>query len=87
MMLMALDWITKIVRQLKLPATVDDQAVRAAILAHHPVPPDTAYMPVPRCETCAQWVEPTEARRDLRWCRKLAMLTEPAFGCVEWTAR
>lgn len=35
-----------------LPSVADIQTV---IVAHCPMKPDTAYMPVPRCDSCKHW--------------------------------
>ena len=75
--------------------------VKAIINKWCPFKPDVAYMPVPRCETCAWWErskifsthgECQYARTD-DLDRKLwataydGVLTEADFGCTEWKVK
>lgn len=68
----------------------------AMIIANHcPMKPNVAYMPVPRCESCALW-KPRDDK-DTGWCglRELSqaklwpemydgIITANDFGCVQW---
>ena len=72
-----------------------DQAVDV-ILKHCPMKPDTAYMEVPRCETCRHFLpwkrlsarEPLESiRGDCQlFLGKLNGIRND-FGCVQWEAK
>ncbi len=75
--------------------------VRAAIEKECPFQKDVAYMPVPRCDSCAHWMKPI-LPVIYGECRKLSYQEFPQpcstdedncfqtiadFGCVEWEAR
>lgn len=67
----------------------------AIIVKHCPFKPNVAYMPVPRCETCAHY-EKAPFEDGIGQCRnedlKLApgerrMVIQEDFGCVQWEAK
>lgn len=60
------------------------EKLRDIIAKHCPFKPGVAYMPMPRCETCAHWIE-----LPYYWgrCNPLAIETPPDFGCVQWKAK
>ena len=75
------------------------QMVSEAIDRHVPMKEGVAYMPVPRCETCANWTwRPAAQARDgicdmTKWpdgmriatdCGENTIVTSADFGCVEW---
>ncbi len=63
---------------------------RKIILEHSPMKPDVAYMPVPRCKTCAHWASHTGACTAISIDApklprgSLLLLTTADFGCVRW---
>lgn len=63
--------------------------IRDVILQHCPFLPDTAYMPVPRCETCRHWdhYEDTPFMDDDGLCGVLGEQTNKDFGCVKWETK
>jgi hypothetical protein len=70
--------------------------IRAIILKHCPMLPDVAYMPVPRCETCAHWTQREHDKTtgicglDVTPSHKMwpdmydNIVTTEDFGCVQW---
>lgn len=82
------DWAEEAADEIidKVPIDVGDyrNSVRAwiagAIQRYCPMKPDVAYMPVPRCETCA-FMDPRIA---LPLCRLLNVPVTKDFGCVQW---
>jgi hypothetical protein len=76
---------------------------RTIILKHCPMLPDTAYMPVPRCETCKHWDLDTVTSVNTAECTlptmvarvmydggekiNFRMRTQHDFGCVRWEAK
>ncbi len=70
-----------------------------AIVKHCPFKPDVAYMPVPRCETCAHWERAEYPRPGVHpagrclnkvvWHQydKADIFTFEDFGCVQWKAK
>jgi hypothetical protein len=63
------------------------KTIRMIISKHSPFEPDTAYMPVPRCETCKHL--------DGIYCEVLQSVPSGSripseikqFGCVRWEAK
>lgn len=69
------------------------QEIIAVIQAHCPMEPETAYMKVPRCDTCNWWrrhhaatMAPIERFGDCRYDGGSASIdsTREDFGCVQW---
>lgn len=58
------------------------------IVKHCPFKVDVAYMPVPRCESCAH---ATPYEEHAIWCDALSdganMLFTKGFGCILWEAK
>lgn len=66
------------------------------IICHFPLGPfkaDTAYMEVPRCDTCKYWGQPIRMMNGRGACTKihlasdLLLITDNDFGCVLWEAK
>ncbi len=56
----------------------------AVIVKHSPFLPDVAYMPVPRCETCARWDKSEGvAGSEVGRCLWMNSNTFKSFGCVQ----
>ena len=97
---MLVDWVTqaaKAIRSRWWPTTDD---IRKIILKHQPLKPDTAYMEVPRCETCKYWQkdhsyeEPSgiclrQESYGKIWsdCGDYTIMTSGDFGCVQYEAK
>ncbi len=69
--------------------------IKGIIVQHCPFKPDVAYMPVPRCETCAHWDNLATENKHHGACRLYEhdvyapvsfsrMVTTENFGCVRW---
>jgi hypothetical protein len=71
--------------------------IREVIVKHRPMKEDTAYMPVPRCRSCAWWSPRGEGDPPTGWCNIENSLgneiwtelydrivTTEDFGCVQW---
>lgn len=56
------------------------------IAKHCPFKPDTAYMEVPRCETC-QYLRKAEVHDDRGACNHLQLWVSIDFGCVAWKVK
>jgi hypothetical protein len=73
--------------QLRYPSVpVVPKAYIEIIAKHCPMKPDTAYMEVPRCETC-QYLRRAEAHDDRGACDHLQLWVSTDFGCVAWKAK
>lgn len=73
-----------------------DSWMRDIILKHCSLKPDTAYMPVPRCDSCRHWQldlnykEPSgrcDAAKVWSDCGDYTIMTSRDFGCVQWEAK
>lgn len=63
------------------------EIMRDVIAEHSPFKDGVAYMPVPRCETCAHWTTSTQECAALRTGPLNVIYTSLDFGCVKWNAR
>ena len=95
------DWAQEAAEEInrdKLDFYGNEDEIRRIILKHCPMKPDVAYMPVPRCATCAWWhAHPPNARpRPTGECSSIVVYmettsthlkTEADFGCVRWSPR
>lgn len=63
----------------------------AEIVAKHcPFKPDVAYMPVPRCDSCARWARPDPKQDGIctLWKgNRIVVTTSADYGCVRWEAK
>ena len=69
------------------------------IRTHCPFEPDVAYMPVPRCDSCAHWIPVKHLEHTWSACEELStgrvastegddvIQTRADFGCVQWKAK
>lgn len=88
-----IDWMNEAAREIvqfgsrEYDLYLTQAEAREIIEKHSPFKPDVAYMPVPRCETCAHWQSSTKACAALRSGPLSCIYTAPDFGCVKWKAR
>lgn len=64
--------------------------VPAIIAKHCPFKPDVAYMPVPRCDSCARWARPDPKQDGICTLWKgnqIVVTTSADYGCVRWEAK
>jgi hypothetical protein len=52
-----------------------------------PFKPDVAYMPVPQCETCANYRTSLLHKPNEGYCDMLVSFVTADFGCVRWEAK
>lgn len=90
----ARDWMSALADAIQRDYGVDTSAESArpslvALIAKHcPFRTDVAYMPVPRCDGCAQWTPSTQECAELREGKIFSRIfTAPDFGCVRWSPR
>lgn len=87
---MALDWLTKAAREIAAsPHYLDEEDVRAILVAHVPFQLDALYMPVPRCEGCASFYQAVHLHHDANegYCDTIVAHVTRDFGCVKWEAK
>ncbi len=91
------DWIGAAASEIR-ESTGDlaNSEIREIISRHCPLAPDVAYMPVPRCDTCAHWtlrpeyVEPhgaCTAEEIGSDCNDYTIIVPADFGCVQWKSK
>ena len=84
------DWVKDTARELEeadgwgKESANTAEAIEAVIVRHSPFKPNVAYMPVPRCETCAHWAHYPHHLPSIGICESLGMRVGTDFGCVEW---
>jgi hypothetical protein len=95
------DWVGEVAEQAAQHVGVELRRTIATLIAEHcPLAPDTAYMVVPRCETCRYWTPPRAAASTQGVCviltaalsavavrPPIVIAVAPGFGCVEWAPR
>lgn len=89
-------WVERAVKEiLEDGITFNVEQIKAIIALNCPFEEGVAYMPVPRCETCAHWSEFRNVDGEGE-CKKMQMPTSGGvyylqttadFGCVQWKAR
>lgn len=87
----AKDWLAKAIDEIATevyetsgPGTgIHVDEMRAIFDKHCPFKTDVAYIPVPRCDSCAHW---TGMPSYWGSCKQLVITTPPDFGCVQWRA-
>jgi hypothetical protein len=76
------DWMIEAAKELTRFGDAHEETYRSIITKHSPFKSGVAYMPVPRCETCAQFIQHKDP--ELGVCLKLNQLVRTDFGCVQW---
>jgi hypothetical protein len=101
---MAKDWMTEAAKEMHVESALGvrpylgRERYREIIAKHCPLKPDTAYMPVPRCETCKHWrpYPPNAMSRPAGDCASITIYSEQGtrpfgtaldFGCVRWEGK
>lgn len=92
---MATDWTIRAAKRIgdiffNMSTPSIEESIARIISANCPFKPDVAYIPVPRCETCKNFIVermPSEIYR-VGSCKVLAIgYITPDFGCVRWEAK
>lgn len=83
------DWAQEAANEIADDVRIGDgneEVFRAIIVKHCPMKEDTAYMPVPRCDSCKHY-KPERHASAHGWCRLLNTPLPENFGCVKWEAK
>lgn len=83
------DWTRDCAVEIDEMGSSDESAgwVQEMIIKHCPFKQDVAYMPVPRCDSCAHYTQSTQECAALRTGPLNVIFTSPDFGCVKWKER
>jgi hypothetical protein len=84
----AKNWVIDTAKEIQEHYPLTDDLIVAIFHKHCPFEPDTAYMKVPRCETCELWKEYGNAKGagECSWF-VTHVQTPYDFGCVNWKVR